>query len=447
MHLHIALFIVNMAAAPAEFHAVRLPLSDSSCYAAALNDLGEVGLNCNQRLLVVDQEQKETELATRNWCGYLRFRALNNARQAIAGIMSSFSCITGGTSRYLRFLPDGLDGARILGDSDSAVLGLNNAGRAIASDFIWEDAIRPFVHSGVRATAWNDFEQTFAINESFRLSYRLDTRTGTPTYTRVPLFGDSAVLNARGWVAVTALPEYGNSSRNPSTGELVIDTFDDSGQLPRVLVIAPGVPGVYYRPLRINNRGWVLFQSTTGASTQYQLWDGDTVRTIAGLLPAELRERNVLQVVGPNEDGVLAVTLEPRPASYSDYETYRLTPTGIEPFREILKPESGPELTGHGEYLGCDAQTGDAVLTGWVFDASRPKMPPAVELYDGTRLVGASIAVPTLREDGTFGYQVVAPANLFRDGGEHFLNVRFAGTATAIEQAWGTISCAAAATH
>lgn len=448
MYLNTALFVLSLAAPAAEFDVARVPLSDSSCYVAALNELGDTGLTCATRLVVVDRELNETELARRSWCGYLQMKALNNARQAVAGILSSFSCISGGSSRYLRFFPDGLGGTRILGDSDSAPLALNNAGRVLLwgsqGAGIWEDTLRTLSAAVVRATAWNDFEQTFVVNEGLNLSYRWDTRSGTTANTMVPLLGDSAVLNARGWVATTVRPEYSNFSRNASTGELVIDTFDDSGQVPRVRVITPGVPGVYHRPLRINNRGWVLFESATDAATRYQLWDGATVRSLVDLLPPELRGLFISKAVGPNDDGVLAVTLAPSGGSYSGYETYRLTPLPLEPLAEILKPESGPELTGHGEYLGCDAQTGAAVLTGWVFDAMRPKLPPAVELYDGTRLVAAAIAAPMLREDGVYGYQVMAPASLFRDGRDHFLNVRFAGTLTAIDQAWGPIACTAA---
>lgn len=432
-----------------DFDAVRLPLSSDYCAAAAVNELGDIGLNCGLNLSVVDQDLNVSELAWHTWRGYLHRRALNNARQAVVDVVSTPSGIFGGSSQYVSFLP-GPGAMRVLAGGATNVIGLNNAGRVLLwhnpeGAQVWEDGFRPLQDNGARISAWNDFEQTFAFNESANLAYRLNTRTGEIKSAERRITGNIAVMNARGWVANTMLPDYDNGSRNDSTGDLVLDTFDDNGQLPRSRVIAAGRFNVYYQPLGLNDRGWLLFLSQQNLTTQFYLWDGQTVRNVNQLLPAALQDRQVTNVAGPNNDGVLAVTLAPRADGYSIYDTYRLTPIGLDPFTEILKPESGSELSGHGEYLGCDAQTGDAVLTGWAFDASRPALPPAVELYDGTRLIAAAIAVATPREDGTYGYQVTAPAKIFRDGKDHFLNVRYAGTATAIEQSWGTIQCAATA--
>jgi hypothetical protein len=78
-------------------------------------------------------------------------------------------------------------------------------------------------------------------------------------------------------------------------------------------------------------------------------------------------------------------------------------------------------------------------IGSWVRDVTRPKLSLPLEVYEGTRLIAAGIASQS-QGDGSWLFRLPIPPRLF-DGQPHFVNVRYGGTATAVDQAWGTIQC------
>ena len=96
-------------------------------------------------------------------------------------------------------------------------------------------------------------------------------------------------------------------------------------------------------------------------------------------------------------------------------------------------PEAGVELDGHGEYIGCGG------ITGWAHDTKHPNQNIPLEFYADDVLSAAGIA-EAKREDGTYSFHIRLPLRLF-DGKPHAVNVRFAGSSTQIDHAWGSIAC------
>ena len=128
---------------------------------------------------------------------------------------------------------------------------------------------------------------------------------------------------------------------------------------------------------------------------------------------------------------MFAATIKGRPV--------RLVPT--EPLAPVdiaaILPEAEPEFTGQGESVGCDG------ISGWVLDTKHPGQNQPLELYGDDILLAAGIA-ENKREDGRYEFRIPIPKRLL-DGRPHPVNVRFAGSSTQVDQAWGTITCRPAA--
>lgn len=92
--------------------------------------------------------------------------------------------------------------------------------------------------------------------------------------------------------------------------------------------------------------------------------------------------------------------------------------------------ESSAEFQGRGDSVGCSG------IAGWVLDSKHPNRNIPLELY--ADLVAAALA-EAKRNDGSYGFQVRLPKRLL-DGVPHAVNVRFAGTSTAVNYALGTIN-------
>jgi hypothetical protein len=220
-----------------------------------------------------------------------------------------------------------------------------------------------------------------------------------------------AVLNQRGWVA--GLDSAGNLAIWDGYETRTLGTPTDNA------------PEVTLAPIAMNNLGWVIL---SGTPSGFWLWDGTGFRSLAEFVA----DRNIGSVAGLTDCGKIALTLVDEGSTST---AAILMPTEpLQSLDEIFKPESGPELHGHGEYVGCDA------MTGWAISQRRRGTPVPVEVYEGTRLIGATVASVARPENGTFGYHMPIPAAL-HDGLPHFVNVRFGGTMTAIEESWGTITC------
>lgn len=300
---------------------------------------------------------------------------------------------------------------------------MNNAGRSLLqfesseTYAVWDHPsaaprlLRPPVPGKIQGLAWNDFEQTVIIDEAAHRTYLWNTRSGELREQTYHL-ADAGAINAKGCIA-GHLPE----------GDLVI-VCDET-----LYTVEPKETAARTDRMYLNERGWLLYRQ----QDHDKIWDGATAHSVQDLIPEGwLKSYPVSAVSDLTNDGWLVV--RSRQENYAPYFLMR-PEEAVEPLVDIVKPEAGPELTGHGEYLGCEA------MTGWVFDASRPDMAPAVELYEGSRLIGAVVARLEIRSDGVYGYHIDLPPAILRDGQPHFFNVRFAGTATAVEQAWGTIQC------
>lgn len=312
-------------------------------------------------------------------------------------------------------------------DPDWAAYGINNAGRVlvVGPDLqtsrewgVWDgyQAKPQILHppgEGRILGGWNDFEQTVVAGDD-GVSYIWDTRTGE-TSTLGVAFERVRLINGRGCVAGNALRRLPDSV----TGDLVLIC---NGQN---IVLAEEQAGVALTPLALNDRGWLLY----GFHTEYVLWDGEAIHVVRDLLPADLKDVGFFSIVGPNNDGSFAISVQGT--------VYRLTlNTQLEALPEVSKPEAGQGISGHGEYMGCEA------VTGWVRDWNRAHTPTPVELYEGTRLIAAAIAT-TWRADWEMGYQINIPPSVVADGKPHTFDVRYGGTSTVIEGASGTVQCPA----
>jgi hypothetical protein len=383
-------------------------------------------MSCGTTIGEFDPWTRRTRVLSSELDGLLRPLAVNYAGQSLVSVRKP-------TNRSFPF--DYHLGTALLSGSQYWQLNaewypirLNNAGRSILRrDFgysyaVWEDPtsmprlLQPPVLGVIQGSAWNDFEQTVVI-DSDNTAYLWNTRSGE-TVKQVHRLASATALNARGCIAGHT-PARENADAN---GDFVIVCGDT------IQVVEP--EGVVPTVIGMNEHGWLVYRRATLS----MVWDGVASRAVEELLPQHLKDYGASIATGINNQGWFVMR------SSQEYSSpyYLMRPVEpIDTFTEILKPESGPEVTGHGEYVGCEA------MTGWVYDASRPGMAPAVELYEDTRLIGATVALPELRTDGVYGFHVEIPRSIVADGKPHFFNVRFAGTATAVEQAWGMIQCPA----
>ena len=129
----------------------------------------------------------------------------------------------------------------------------------------------------------------------------------------------------------------------------------------------------------------------------------------------------IVSAAGLTNSGKIAATLQ---AVDGSSRAVLLSPVlRVEPPKEIFNPESGTELEGSGEAVGCDA------ISGWVIDRKHPQMNVPLEMYEDTRLIAGGIAEQR-RADGTWGFRIAVPLAI-QDGNSHFVNVRFGAQSNA----------------
>jgi hypothetical protein len=99
-----------------------------------------------------------------------------------------------------------------------------------------------------------------------------------------------------------------------------------------------------------------------------------------------------------------------------------------------------PTLQGFHDGAGCNT------ISGWAWDPNNPNGSVNVDIYDGSTLIGTTTA-NMYREDllnalgsPNHGFSFNTPASL-RNGAAHTINVKFAGTSTALTNTGRTVQC------
>lgn len=403
------LLILGLLNAQMRFEVVPIP--GENCSARAMNQLSEVIFECklplnSSQLWFWDGASKRPLTGAFGVvCASATSNGINNAQQRIQRETYLSHCGLGGSFSQWNLFLSGGQSSRF--EYYYGLSSLNDSGYFLHGNrALWRspDVIRyPEASTGgYSVTGLNNSMQSL-IKDGGEW-HRYEWTTGRRE--RIPVSMRSPLLNQRGWVAgvdTRDLVQIWNGS-----------TISELGQ----------PPGERHAITAFNDHGWIL---GTGSLGQW-LWDGTSFALLADLIaePVALEA-----VAGLNNDGRIAATIR------TTDETLRavlLSPMNpLEPLTEIFNPEAGPELEGRGEAVGCKA------ITGWVIDRKHPERNIPLEMYEGTRLIAGGIAEKP-HEDGTWGFQVPIPPKLL-DGKPHFVNVRFAGYATAVDQAWGTIEC------
>jgi hypothetical protein len=413
------LISATAATAVPGFRVQSIP-GNGNCSAVAVNELGEViqvcvlGAFSNELSLWDGQTVQGLASATLSaGCSFHSVAGFNNSRQRLQLISYLQQCGTANVNSFLQyaFLFSGGDDIQI--SQYLSMAGLTGSGYFIqGGNSVWmgpSDVRRvPGLPAGVRLVALNDRMQS--IYRDGPQWYRVDVLTGGVEAIH-GITEDRPLLNSRGWVA--GVNENGD-----------VAIWD--GGTTRVL----GTPSANSKPVLagFNDQGWIVGNSTAG----FWLWDGQAFTGLRDLVSGV----TIDSVTGLTTNGKIAITIR---NGTSEKSAALLVPVemSLQQQREpnlIFKPEAGPHMQGRGESFGCDA------VTGWVIDRSRSGLPVPLEMYEDTRLIAAGLA-STRRSDGSYGFRLPIPAAL-QDGQPHFVNVRFGGTATAVEEAWGTIDCA-----
>lgn len=175
--------------------------------------------------------------------------------------------------------------------------------------------------------------------------------------------------------------------------------------------------------------GWAADRTRANQPISVDLVEGSTVLTT---ILASLSRPDVGQAVGDNGAHGFSFST-PAALKSGTTRTIDLRYSGTS---QSLgnSPKTLACATGAAAYAGWVDTVGCSVISGWAADRSLPNISIAVEIYDGTTLVGANIANGSrpdvgslLGDNGMHGFSLTTPLSL-KDGRAHTITVRPVGS-------------------
>jgi hypothetical protein len=196
--------------------------------------------------------------------------------------------------------------------------------------------------------------------------------------------------------------------------------------------------------------GWAADRNRLNQAIQVTLWDGST--QVASAM-ANASRPDVGGALGDN--GLHGFTI-PIPAGYANGTSrtlqVRFESSGTQLNSSPVTFTCGNSGGGGGttpNYSGWVDATSCSAISGWAADRNRLNQSISVDLVEGSNVLATVLASASrpdvggvLGDNGLHGFTMTTPA-LLKDGAVHNIQVRYAGTSTAIPNSPSTLQCSA----